>query len=238
MTLFAIALLYSCVGHAGASGYIAALTFMGISPELIRPWSLLLNLAVGTLTWGQFWKAGHFSSERFKKLLLPLALTGMPAAFAGAALPLPAGAVKLILGITLLLSALRFLIRPREPVSPQPPGSGALLATGAALGLASGITGTGGGIFLTPLLLLAGWSDTRTTAAASAGFIVLNSASGLLGQLWSKGLTQAPDASLFGWVLAGGLIGSYTGARRLPTLWIQRVLALVLVLAGAKLLKL
>ncbi len=237
MILFAIALLYSCVGHAGASGYIAAFTLMGVAPELIRPWSLALNLVVGTLAWVQFWRAGYFSGLHFTRLLLPLLVTSMPAAFAGASIHLPSSTLKAALGITLWLSAARLIWKPREHGSPRLPRPTVLLAAGALLGLLSGITGTGGGIFLTPLLLLAGWSDTRTTAAASAGFIVLNSASGLAGQLWNRGLVQAPTPETFAWVMAGGLLGSHLGARRLPALWIQRVLAVVLAVAGAKLLK-
>lgn len=229
--MFAVAFLYSCVGHAGASGYIAAMTLSGLAPAEIKPAALALNILVATIATWQFRRAGHFS----RRLFWPLALASVPCAFLGGWLNLPTYAFKIVVGLVLLFSAARFLFELPEETAAKHPSRAAALGIGAGLGLLSGLTGTGGGIFLTPLGIFLRWDRTKTIAAVSAAFILVNSAAGLAGHL---GRTRDfPDAA---WTLAlaaaaGGLAGSYLGSTRLPHAAIKRLLAAVLAIAGLKL---
>jgi uncharacterized membrane protein YfcA len=230
--IFAVALLYSSVGHAGASGYIAVMTLVGLAPATIKPTALALNIVVASIASVQFWRAGHFSW----KLFWPFALMSVPFAFLGGYLSLPTQALKILLGVVLLLSALRLFLRPPQEADVHEPPLAPSLAAGGGLGLLAGLTGTGGGIFLTPLLLFMHWARAKQAAAVSALFILLNSISGLLGNISSTG--KMPG---FAWILAavaalGGLIGSQLGSRRFDPALIKRCLAVVLVVAGAKLL--
>lgn len=233
--LFLVALLYSSVGHAGASGYIAVMSLIGLAPAVIKPTALALNILVALVAAWQFWRAGHFRWALF----WPFAVTAVPAAFIGGWVSLPTRAFTLLLGMVLLWSAWRFLAErsdaaPLRPAKPLP--RAAALASGAGIGLLSGLTGTGGGIFLTPLLLMMGWAQPKNAAAVSALFILMNSTSGLLGN-WAS-TRNLPDEMpmLLGAVLLGGAIGSFMGSRRLPAQKIKRLLAVVLVIAGLKLL--
>lgn len=229
--VFAVAFLYSSVGHAGASGYIAVLALAGFAPGVIKPTALALNLLVASIGAFQFWKAGHFRW----RLFWPFAVTAAPMAFLGGYLNLSAQAFKILVGVVLLLSAARFLLRQGDPEVVKPPMLPVALGTGAGIGLLSGLTGTGGGIFLTPLLLLCRWARTKNVAATSALFILVNSGTGLLGFLSSgKGIPS------FAWgfavfAIVGGALGSWLGSRRFPVRTIQLLLAAVLLLAGAKL---
>ena len=237
--LFVVAVLYSSVGHAGASGYLAVLALASVAPEAMKPTALVLNLVVASVGAIQFTRAGHFSWRTF----WPFALGSIPAAYLGGAMKLPIASYKAIVGIVLLLSAARLLWTARL-ASPEreaaadlgaPPIAGAL-PIGAGLGFLSGLTGVGGGIFLSPLLLFLGWASTKRTAAVSAWFILVNSAAGLLGHLASV-RSVPPDVAVWApIVLLGGLIGSTLGSRVLPGPAIRRLLAVVLVLAGYKLL--
>ena len=230
--IFAVALLYSTVGHAGASGYIAVMTLAGLAPEAIKPTALALNIVVASIGTFQFWRAGHFSW----RLFWPFGLMAVPMAFLGGYLNLPAHVFKMLIGVVLLFSAVRLLLRPpAEADVHAPPLAGSLVA-GGALGLLAGLTGTGGGIFLTPLLLFMHWAKAKQAAAVSALFILLNSISGLLGNFSSTG--KIPD---YAWMLAiaaatGGLLGSWLGSRRFDPTLIKRCLAVVLLVAGYKLL--
>ena len=227
-----IALLYSSVGHAGASGYIAVLTLLGFAPAAIRPTALLLNILVALLGTIQFSRAGHFDW----RLFWPFALLSVPAAFVGASLRLPLEVLRLLLGAVLLFSAVRLVIRKSDPETVQPPARATALAAGAGIGLLSGLTGTGGGIFLTPLILLCGWGRTRVAAAVSVVFVLTNSVAGLAGYV-STGQPLPPRIALFALAaVIGGGTGSYLGSRRLPVRAIQLLLAVVLTIAGAKLL--
>ena len=177
--IFIAALLYSAVGHAGASGYLAVMAFLGTPPATMRPTALLLNLLVATIGTVQFARAGFFRWSLF----WPFALSSIPAAYLGGRLSLPGTAYRVVVGVVLALSAARFVITLRTPDRVTRHVSvPAALVIGAALGLLAGLTGVGGGIFLSPVLLLAGWADLRTTAATSVTFILANSAAGLLGQ--------------------------------------------------------
>lgn len=231
LAVFTVAFLYSCVGHAGASGYIAAMTLFGLTPATIKPTALALNVLVATIATWQFRRAGHFSW----KLFWPLALASVPCAFLGGWLNLPDRGFKLAVGVVLLFSAARFLFDPPEEPAAKHPSLPASLGVGAGLGLLSGLTGTGGGIFLTPLGIFLRWDRTKTIAAVSAAFILVNSAAGLAGHLGrTKGFPEAAWTLAFA-AVAGGTAGSYLGSRRLPHAAIKRLLAVVLTIAGFKL---
>ncbi len=226
-----VAFLYSSVGHAGASGYIAVMAFGSIPAQEIRPVTLSLNIVVAILGGWNFIGAGHFSM----KLLWPLALVSIPLAFVGGYLKLPNHVLHLLLGLVLWGSAWRFLFRPKEETVLNPPTRPTLLATGSVLGLLSGLTGTGGGIFLTPWMLWRKWAPTKTVAAVSVIFILVNSISGLVGYVSSARSLPKVGWILFCVAIVGGWIGSRWGSRHYSPLWIQRLLALVLLIAGAKL---
>ncbi len=229
--VFVVATLYSSVGHAGASGYIAVMSLLSMAPEEIRPIALTLNILVASIGTWQFWRAGHFSWPLF----WPFALLSVPTAFVGGFLNLPSQVFKIVVGLVLLFSAAQFLLHPPAENEPRQPRTLLAVGLGGGLGMLSGLTGTGGGIFLTPLLILMGWARTRSAAAVSAPFILLNSASGLLGNLSATKTFPAFAIVLLIAALIGGTIGSYFGSRRLPHTAIKRLLAIVLCIAGFKL---
>ena len=164
LAIAVVAFLYSSVGHAGASGYIATLTLFGFATGSIKPTALILNILVACIGSFQFWRAGHFSWRFF----WPFALLSVPAAFIGGYIHLPARIFKTLVGVVLLFSAVRLFFRKGDPPEVSPPGRPTAMAVGAGIGLLSGLTGTGGGIFLTPLVLFCHWAKTRTAAAVSA----------------------------------------------------------------------
>lgn len=229
--VFVIALLYSSVGHAGASGYIAVMSLLSLAPAEIKPIALALNILVASIGSWQFWRAGHFSWGLF----WPFALLSVPFAFLGGYLNLPTHAFKVAVGIVLLLSAAQFLFRPPAEGEPHPPAKPLAMGVGAGLGLLSGLTGTGGGIFLTPLLIFLKWARTKTASATSALFILMNSISGLLGNVTATQAFPKFGVSLLVAAGVGGLVGSRLGSRRLEPVVIKRLLAVVLIIAGLKL---
>jgi uncharacterized membrane protein YfcA len=225
------AFLYSSVGHAGASGYIAIMTLGGFATATIKPTALILNILVASIGSFQFWRAGHFSW----RLFWPFALLSVPFAFVGGYVHLPTSTFGPLVGAVLLFSAARLFFRQSDPPQATPPTKPVAMAVGAGIGLLSGLTGTGGGIFLTPLLLFRRWAHMRPAAAVSALFILVNSIAGLLGYFSSD--RPVPSVA---WVLAvaavgGGTIGSYLGSRRFPVRTVSLLLGAVLVIAGAKL---
>jgi len=260
--ILAAAMLYSSVGHAGASGYLAAMALFALPADVMKPTALTLNIFVATIGTYRFARAGCFHW----RLFWPFAALAVPLAFIGGATTLPGHLYKQIVGAILLFAAINLLLKrePRRgdalpaplaqggdaakptppPLNPPPIWVG--LVVGGALGLLAGMTGTGGGIFLSPLLLIARWADPRRTAGVSAAFILVNSTAGLAGQLVGvqPGTHAAPLAGLDAlpheimlWAPAaviGGLIGSYFGARRLGNPTIRRVLGVVLIIAGVK----
>ena len=226
-----IAFLYSAVGHGGASGYIAVMSLFGIAPTLIKPTALILNIFVACIASWQFWRMGFLSWKFFWSL----AALSIPMSFLGGYLNLPAPIYKVILGVTLLLSAIRFLIKPTEDTVPIEPILPITLSVGGGIGLLSGLTGTGGGIFLTPLLLWMRWASVKTASAVSAMFILVNSISGLLGNLSATKQVPPFAAILLFAALVGGSTGSYLGSRKLSQNVIQRLLSMVLIIAGLKL---
>lgn len=229
--IFVVAFLYSSVGHAGASGYIAVMSLFGLAPPSIKPTALTLNILVAAIATWQFCRAGHFSW----RLFWPFALLAIPFAFLGGYLNLPTHLFKALVGVVLLFSAMRFLFRPAEDAVAREPSRPVAILLGAGLGLLAGLTGTGGGIFLTPLLLAMRWARAKQAAAVSALFILANSASGLLGNFSSTRNFPSFGLVLAGTAIIGGTAGSYFGSRRFDHVVIKRLLAVVLLIAGAKL---
>ncbi|MEM1083780.1 MAG: sulfite exporter TauE/SafE family protein [Verrucomicrobiota bacterium] len=227
-----LAFLYASVGHAGASGYIAAMSLAGIAIPEIRPAALIMNLGVACFGSWHFIRGGHLRWH----LTWPFLVAALPLAFLGGKTLLPTSTITLLLGAVLLFSAIRFLLPLKEPAEePKSPKLGLALITGAILGYLAGLTGTGGGIFLTPLLLIAGWATPKTAAASSILFIAGNSLAGLAG--FSLGDTPIPWhlASLLPCALIGGFAGSRLGSYHFAPATIRRLLAIVLLVASAKL---
>ncbi|OGV78297.1 MAG: hypothetical protein A3I83_00295 [Methylotenera sp. RIFCSPLOWO2_02_FULL_45_14] len=232
--IFISALLYSSVGHGGASAYLAAMALVGIAPETMRPAALVLNVAVASIAVYKFYRVGAFSS----RLFFPLAIAAMPMAFVGGLVSLPGHIYKPVIGLVLLYAAWTVFRRANQTyqVNSNPPKTGILLGVGAVLGLISGLTGVGGGIFLSPLLLFFRWAEIRVISGVSAAFILVNSLSGLAGVMMKNPVLPA---SLPYWILAaviGGYIGAEYGSKRLALPAIRKTLALVLVIAGVKML--
>jgi uncharacterized membrane protein YfcA len=232
LAMFIIAFLYSSVGHGGASGYLALMALFGVEVVLMKPSALVLNLFVSSIAFLSYYKGGHF---RFRTLL-PFAAASIPMAFFGATLEISPELYKKILGACLFIAALGILVRPRGgdweirrlsiPVA---------LLTGAVIGFFSGMIGIGGGIILSPLLLLTRWAGMKETAAVSAAFIFLNSLAGLSGHL-TAGMELSPRILLWiGVVVAGGLAGAWSGSFRLSTVQLKYLVTAVLLIASIKL---
>jgi hypothetical protein len=219
------------VGHAGASGYIAVLTLLGYSAVSIRPTALLLNVLVATIASWQFWRAGHFSWPLF----WPFATLAFPMAFLGGYLPIPGHPVSVLVGVVLLASAVRFVWRPAPVTDVRPLKRPVALAVGGGIGFLSGLTGTGGGIFLTPILLLSRWAPVRRVAGVTGPFILLNSLAGLAGYAASGWTIESLLLPVALAAIAGGALGSYLGSGRFPVRAVQTLMAVVLVIAGVKL---
>lgn len=234
--VFIVAVLYSSVGHGGASGYLALFALFGIAVPAVAPIALVLNILVASTSFLRYRANGFFSST----MLLPFIVLSIPAAFIGGALHISQRVFTLLLGIALMLSAMRIVVLREGELKTFEPDQSTLwkwgLPIGALLGLISGMTGIGGGVFLSPILLLARWTDVKRSAALASAFIVLNSISGLTGQLTRVSLNLAILLPLIIIVVAGGALGSYAGAARLRPRWLQIILSVVLLIAGAKLL--
>lgn len=230
---FVAALLYASVGHAGASAYLAAMALVGVAASTTRPTALVLNLFVASIVVVRFVRAGHLPWRS----LVPLAAGSIPMAFLGGSIELPGEVYRPLVAVVLLVGAWRLATATVPTDDEGSPGVPVLagVAAGAAIGLLAGLTGTGGGIFLTPLLVLAAWTGTRDAAGLSGAFILVNSVAGLAG-LVTGGVSLPPAIALWvASVAAGGFIGSWLGAARFSILNLRRALALVLVLAAAKL---
>jgi uncharacterized protein len=231
--LFIVAFLYASVGHGGASGYLALMALFAVSPAVMKPTALMLNLFVSITSFIQFYRGKHFSW----KIFLPLALASVPLAFAGGLLSIDSSVYKKILGGFLLIPVCRFLFFPDIPVEKLRDSSiWASIVIGGLIGLLSGMIGIGGGIILSPILLLLHWTDQKQTAAISALFIFVNSAAGLSGQM-SAGVVFSTDMTAYVIVaFLGGMLGAYLGALRFNQQILKYVLAVVLLLASWKLL--
>ena len=228
------AFLYSAVGHGGASAYIAAMALAGVAPADMRPVALQLNVLVSALATARFYGAGHFRWSLF----WPFAAVSIPAAYLGGAITLPGGAYKILVGLVLLYAGWQLWWSARAGDEMRPPRKIQVplaMAIGAVLGVLSGLTGVGGGIFLSPLLILFGWAGTKQTSAVAAPFILLNSLAGLAAGL-VRNPSMPPDYAwwLMGAVLIGGWAGADYGSRRFANPLIRQVLAVVLAIAGGK----
>jgi hypothetical protein len=229
--VFLVAILYSSVGFGGATSYLAMMSLFEVSPALASTIALCLNILVASIAFGNYSLSGHLKIS----LLWPFLITSVPAAFLGGVLRINLSVYQFLLHLVLFFVALRILFFPKPDVRadhpPQPPKLGVALIFGILLGLVSGIVGIGGGVFLSPLIILAGWGSAKQAAASSAAFIVLNSISGLAGRISSG--TFMFDS--LGWVLlpvgvVGGLIGGYFGSRHLVGKNLQRFLASILLI--------
>ena len=231
--ILVMAILYSSVGHGGASGYIAILALFSLAPATFKPTALVLNILVSAIATFYFSRAGHFSWHLF----WPFAATSIPFSFLGGYLRLPTHVYQPLVGIVLLASAYRLFPRKdRETTEGLRPSITAALVIGAVLGFLSGLTGVGGGIFLSPLLLLLGWARVKEVSAVAALFILVNSIAGLLGHIGSVQAMPPYVPILAVAALAGGITGSFLGSVRLPASEIVRALSAVLIIAGFKLL--
>lgn len=226
-----IAALYAAVGHGGASGYLAIMALAGVAPAVMKPTALTLNLAVSLLGTVMFCRAGHFAW----RLFWPFAAVSIPGAFLGGRIEVPAGVFHGIVAAALGFGALRLLLPAPAVGATRPAPVVVIVIAGMAIGLLSGLIGVGGGIFLTPLLLLFRWAEPKTAAAVSAPFIFVNSAAGLAGHAAS--LHQLPAA--WPWlaltVVAGGLLGARWGSRVAGAAQLRPALAVVLIIAAVKL---
>lgn len=228
------AFAYASVGHGGASAYLAAMALAGIAPAEMRPIALVLNVLVSAIATYKFARAGYFSW----RLFWPFAVVSVPLAFVGGAITLPNQAYKILVGAVLLYAAWQLWRSGRggeEMRAVNPPSIARAMAIGAVLGLLAGLTGVGGGIFLSPLLLMLGWAGTKQTSAVSAPFILVNSIAGLAAGFAVKSATLPA----YIWILAaaamlGGWLGAEYGSRRFTNPLVRRILALVLAVAGAK----
>ncbi|MES2874687.1 MAG: sulfite exporter TauE/SafE family protein [Bacteroidota bacterium] len=230
--LFVVAMLYSSVGHGGASGYLALMAVYAFSPEVMKPTALILNLFVSLISFIQFYRGEHFKW----KIFVPLAIASIPMAFIGGLITMEASLYKRILGTLLFIPVIRFLFFANIPDEELKKSNLALsVLIGSLIGFISGLIGIGGGIILSPVLLLLKWTNQKQTAAISALFIFVNSLSGLAGQL-TKGINFSPDMLTYVAIaFAGGLCGAYLGALKFNQNILKNTLALVLMLAGWKL---
>ena len=231
------ALLYASVGHAGASAYLAIMALSGVAPDVARPTALALNIVVATWVTFRFWRGGYISG----RALMPFLIGSIPLAFLGGSLPVAPALYKKLVGLVLLCAAAGMALTARRaaqkdtgrarPHVPTIPAVG----IGAAIGLLSGLTGTGGGIFLSPVLLFAGWAETRAASGLAAPFILGNSIAGLAGNVSRLASVPSTLPLWIGAVVLGAVLGSEVGNRWAPTLLLRRALSIVLVIAGFKL---
>ncbi|RDC57961.1 sulfite exporter TauE/SafE family protein [Pedobacter chinensis] len=231
--LFIVAFLYASVGHGGASGYLALMAIFAISPAVMKPTALLLNLFVSSTSFIQFYRGGHFKWKMF----WPFAAASIPLSFVGGTMAIESALYKKILGVLLLVPVIRFFFfKNTDPKNFNKTNIPLSLAIGGIIGLLSGMIGIGGGIILSPVLLLLKWADQKQTAAISAAFIFVNSVAGLGGQL-IKGFQFNNDMLAYvGIAFLGGICGAYFGALKFPQTVLKNVLACVLALAAYKLL--
>jgi len=231
--LFLVAFLYAAVGHGGASGYLALMVIFGVAPEVMKPTALMLNLFVSLTSFIQFYRGKHFNW----KIFLPFAIASIPMSFIGGSIMVDATVYKKILGLLLIIPIIRFLFFSNFDVRDTRKSNIYLsLLIGAIIGFLSGLIGIGGGIILSPILLLLKWTNQKQTAAISALFIFVNSLAGLAGQLTKGVHFTANMYSYVGIAFVGGLCGAYFGALRFKQSWLKNILAVVLMFAAYKLL--
>lgn len=231
--IFLVAALYSSVGHGGASGYLAVLSLFAFPAAQMSSTALLLNVLVSSLAFWSFWKAGH-KPPGFWWLLL---LVSVPASFVGGMLRISDTTYNFLLAFALLAAIVRMLTQDKLPgeAGLRTPGPWVLAGSGSAIGFLSGIVGVGGGIFLSPLAVLLRWGSIKSVATLSAVFILVNSLAGLAGRAVAGRLELTPALGLVTAGVAGGVLGSYLGSRRMPSVVLRRLLAMVLLIAALKL---
>jgi uncharacterized membrane protein YfcA len=228
---FVASLLYSSVGHAGASGDLAAMALMGAPTGIMRPTALVLNILVAAIALVRFARAGLLSWS----LLWPFLVGSVPFAVLGGAMTLPGHWYRTLIGVVLWIAAVRLAVAVPAGRETKHPGLVPSILSGAVIGLLAGLTGTGGGTFLSPWLLFMGWAETRETAGVAAAFILANSIAGLAGNPRSLLHVSSQLPIWAAAAAAGGLLGSELGARRVGLPTFRRLLAVVLLIAGAKL---
>jgi hypothetical protein len=230
---FAVAMLYSSVGHGGASGYLAILSFFPIAPKSMSTTALILTLLVSAIAFISFYRAGHFSAP----LTWPFLVASVPAAFLGGMIHVPRQIYSLLLAGALFFAAFRLIVefKPAASEITKFPNLFVTLPAGAAIGLISGIVGVGGGIFLSPLILLMHWADVKKTSATSAGFILVNAVAGLAGRFLRGNFEIGLLAPFLAAAVFGGLVGSYFGANFFSGRTLRRALGVVLIIAAYKL---
>jgi uncharacterized membrane protein YfcA len=231
LLIFVAAALYSSVGHAGASGYLAAMALFGVAPGVMKPTALALNILVAAIAFAMFFRTGSFSWQ----VLRPFAIGAVPFAFIGGGVALPGSTYKVVVGVVLVYAAARLFLTTRRPQPdirevPVVPA----LVIGAAIGFLSGLTGVGGGIFLSPILLFTGWADAKTTAGVSSAFILVNSIAGLLGHASTVALLPAQMPVWAVAAASGGFLGSRFGSGTFSGRTIRLILSAVLLIAGLK----
>jgi len=232
LTLPIVAFLYASVGHGGASGYLALMAIFSFAPETMKPTALLLNLFVAGIAFYHYYKAGYFN----KKLFLSFALASIPLAFVGGMIEVDASIYKKVLAVLLIFAILKMLnVFGKESKYIKQVKLWQGLAVGAVIGFFSGLIGIGGGIILTPIILLLHWGKMKEAAAVSALFIWVNSAAGLIGQISSGVKISSQAFILVGVALVGGFLGSYYGSRKFNNSLLRYVLAFVLIIASVKL---
>jgi len=232
VALIVIAFFYSSIGHGGASGYLALMTLFGIETVYMKSSALTLNIFVSGVAFYNFYKAGFFRW----RIILPFIITSIPLAFIGARIHVETRTYRMILGVFLSLAALRIIFYKMKQIheTKKVPFLAGVI-TGALLGFFSGMIGIGGGIILSPVLIIMGWANMKEAAAVSALFILLNSASGLLGVYYSDA-KLTPDIIL--WVIlafSGGMFGAYFGSRKFTHGFLRYVLSGIMILASMKL---
>lgn len=237
LAFFGAAVLYTSVGHAGASAYLAAMGLLNVSPDIARPTALALNIVVASFVTFRFWRRGYLPG----RALLPFLVGSVPLAFIGGTLPISGALYKQLIGVVLIIAAVQLARTARRAqqvetghAAPNVPAIPAVIV-GGAIGLLSGLTGTGGGIFLSPVVLISGWAETRMASGMAAGFILANSIAGLLGNV--ARLAALPPALPL-WlvvVVLGAIIGTEIGSRRGRIVQLRSLLSVVLVIAGLKL---
>jgi len=232
IVVFAAALLFAIAGHTGASAYLALFGTLGLTPDEIKPLVLSLNILVGIVAVYKFSRAGHFSW----RLIWPFILTSIPFSFLGGLITLPTPIYRVLVGVVLVFAALRmlFYVPNKKGNSQGFPPIWLSLLLGAGIGFAGGLIGMGGGILLSPILLLTNWAGPQLTAGTIAVFVLVNSISGLLGH-WSTSMYLPPQLPIWGGMaLFGGWIGAEIGSRRLSANTIRRMLGLILLGSGLR----
>jgi uncharacterized protein len=227
-----ISFLYSSVGHGGASGYLALMALFSFAPETMKPTALLLNLFVAGISFFYYYKGGFFN----KKLFLAFAITSIPFAFIGGTIEIDASIYKKILAVLLVFAILKMLnVFGKESENIKEVKLWQGLLVGGIIGFFSGLIGIGGGIILTPLILLLHWGNMKEAAAVSALFIWVNSAAGLVGQISSGVHIEFDMFVLVAIALIGGVLGGYLGSKKLNNQKLRYMLAFVLIIACVKL---